>query len=113
MWVRSQDKMALMNATTFRMYYDGKKFWRIYCDQKCISEEYTNLGTYSTKEKALANIFLNVEPLIVFPIILNSYILTSTICTITSLTIIPAKRSTEYLTLCLMLSATAVAETPQ
>ena len=54
MWIRSQDKMALMNATTFRMYYSGHKTeWRIYCDQKCIAEEYTNLGTYSTKEKAL------------------------------------------------------------
>ena len=53
MWIRTQDKMALMNATTIRMYYDGTKFWRIYCDQKCIAEEYTNLGTYSTKEKAL------------------------------------------------------------
>ncbi len=53
MWVRSQDKTALMNATTFRMYYSGNSGYRIYCDQKCICEEYTNLGTYSTKEKAL------------------------------------------------------------
>lgn len=54
MWIRSQDKTALMNATTIRMYYTGYKTeFRIYCDQKCIAEEYTNLGTYSTKEKAL------------------------------------------------------------
>ena len=54
MWIRSQDKMALMNATTIRMYHTGYKTeFCIYCDQKCIAEEYTNLGTYSTKEKAL------------------------------------------------------------
>ena len=52
-WIRSQDKMSLMNATTFRMYYSENSGWRIYCDQKVLCEEYTNLGTYSTKEKAL------------------------------------------------------------
>lgn len=53
MWVRSQNKMTLMDATTIRIYYDGVGYWRIYCDQKCIAEEYTNLGTYSSHEKAL------------------------------------------------------------
>lgn len=53
MWVRSQDGMTLTDAKTFRIYYSQDSGYRIYCDQKCIREEFTNLGTYSTKEKAL------------------------------------------------------------